>query len=382
MQAVGIELVKIIMLTLPYIIASGAMNVRAKVEALLEKTGLVASAELDAEKTVNPYVDTVSGQATQLPKLITVLQTQLQNESARDWPLKFLPKLYKAAQVDETGQDTAHKHSFPALDVPAVVTAGPRLVTLELYQSLYVHRGTETVPPASDIATCLIRDALVDTINILDFNREAVTRLLIDLDQYFTPGFFAKRNTPYPKIEIAAAEGMPTWKTEDLAVDAIFSQLLQLPAPEHKLVYYHSIITHACKISPAAFAPVLGRAIRFIYRSVESLDLELVARYTDWFAHHLSNYDFRWKWDEWIDDVFLPNVHPKQALIRGALGKEIRLSFAKRIRDGVPDEYHRLIPETMDNDIPTFKYNESSKHDCDSNTHLRLFPFIHTTPDY
>lgn len=54
----------------------------------------------------------------------------------------------------------------------------------------------------------------------------------------------------------------------------------------------------------------------------------------------------------------LPNLEPRKAFILGALDKEIRLSFAKRVRDTLPDEYHVLIPESKDNDIPDFKYNK------------------------
>jgi nuclear cap-binding protein subunit 1 len=89
------------------------------------------------------------------------------------------------------------------------------------------------------------------------------------------------------------------WKPEDVAVDAVFSQLFQLPTPEHKLVYYHSVLTECCKIAPAAIAPSLGRAIRFLYNSLETMDLELSNRFLDWFAHHLSNFGFTWKWSEW-----------------------------------------------------------------------------------
>jgi nuclear cap-binding protein subunit 1 len=84
-----------------------------------------------------------------------------------------------------------------------------------------------------------------------------------------------------------------------MVIDAIFSQLFKLPSAEHKLVYYHSLITQCCKVAPAAIAPSLGRAIRTIYKSLPMLDLELGYRFLDWFSHHLSNFEFRWRWTEW-----------------------------------------------------------------------------------
>ena len=57
-----------------------------------------------------------------------------------------------------------------------------------------------------------------------------------------------------------------------------------------------------------------------------------------------------------VDDVALPPAHPKKAFIIGALEKEIRLSFASRIRGTLPEPYEILIPPSKEQDIPSFKY--------------------------
>ena len=146
----------------------------------------------------------------------------------------------------------------------------------------------------------MIRDTIVDTINILHFNRTAAAKFLIELDCYWAPETFVKRATPFDKLGDVSSAGKSTWKPEDMAVDAIFSQILLLPNASHKLVYYHSVITESCKIAPAAIAPSLGRAIRFLFKNMGSMDLELMARFMDWFSHHMSNFEFRWKWTEWL----------------------------------------------------------------------------------
>lgn len=157
----------------------------------------------------------------------------------------------------------------------------------------------QTVPTPEHIASSLLRDALVDTINILDFNRTAVAKFLIEMDCYWAPDTFIKRGTAFDKLREVAGPDGSTWKPEDLAVDAVFSQILKLPTAEHKLVYYHTVITDSCKIAPAAIAPSLGRAIRFLFKNLDKMDMELGYRFMDWFAHHLSNFEFRWKWSEW-----------------------------------------------------------------------------------
>ena len=61
-----------------------------------------------------------------------------------------------------------------------------------------------------------------------------------------------------------------------------------------------------------------------------------------------------------INDLDLPTVHPKKSFIIGALDKEIRLSFAQRIKGTLPDPYQALISEGKEKDTPDFKYaNES-----------------------
>jgi nuclear cap-binding protein subunit 1 len=217
-----------------------------------------------------------------------------------------------------------------------------------------------TVPDKTDISGSLIRDALVDTINILDFSRNAVAKFLVDMDFFWAPNTFAKRGTSMDKLK-NLPEGMSTWKPEDMVIDAIFSQIFYLPSPEHKLVYYHSVTTEVCKLSPGTIAPCLGRAMRFLYRRTDDMDMDLSYRFMDWFAHHLSNFEFRWKWDEWQENLSDSGLHPKKAFIIGAIDKEIRLSFAKRIRETLPKSYHSLIPEEKEKDTPDFKYTTGKK---------------------
>ncbi len=62
-----------------------------------------------------------------------------------------------------------------------------------------------------------------------------------------------------------------------------------------------------------------------------------------------------------VDDVQLPMVHPKKTFVVGALEKEIRLSFAARIRGTLPEPYQPLISEAKEKDTPDFKYNSDSK---------------------
>ncbi|KAF2715962.1 hypothetical protein K431DRAFT_308173 [Polychaeton citri CBS 116435] len=361
----GIELVKIILLTIPYWIASGDPSLQQKAAEILEKTDIVASAPHPFEPSIDPYpTSSQEEKPMACPSVIAMLQKQLQEEMSNGWSLALIPRVYEATAANDTHNDvangdsemkTSERHPFPSVSIPSPVQPGSKTLFPERYFSLFADQEVESVPSTSNIASTLLRDAIADTINILDFNRNVVAKLLNDIDCFWTPGTFIKRATQFDKLR-DVPEGKAKWKPEDVSIDAIFSQIFQLPAPEHRLVYYHSLITESCKISPQAVAPSLGRAIRFLYRHVDSMDMELYYRYMDWFSHHLSNFEFRWKWTEWTAEVDLPDIDPRKAFINGILDKEIRLSFAKRIRETLPEPFRPLIPSSKEKDIPDFKY--------------------------
>lgn len=300
-QLLGLELVKIILFTIPYVMSSPATGFESQASALLEKTDIIASTPHALVDLVNTFSSEENKEAAG-PSVISLLQRQLQNEATRGWELKCLPRPWRDVQERQSDEEkpfeVVAKVPFPNIQVPNPVLHGARPLFPEVYLSVYDNQDVDTVPPTSDITSSLLREALVDTINLLDFNRVATAKFLIDLDCYFTPSTFVKRATPFDRMRDLAGEGQ-AWKPEDVAVDAVFSQLFQLPTPEHKLVYYHSLLTECCKIAPAAIAPSLGRAIRFLYNNLETMDLELSNRFLDWFAHHLSNFGFTWKWSEW-----------------------------------------------------------------------------------
>ena len=356
-DTLGLELVKIILLTIPYTLASSATGLTDQANSLIEKTDVIASIPHALETLVDHFPSMEQGAPTSHESALALLQKHMSEESKNDWELSCLPRPWKTIkrEGEEDLLTSAQKHSFPTITFPDTLAIGPRSIFPEIYFSVYSDQEPATVPPTSDTSAIIIRDALNDTINSLDFNRSIAAKFLVDADRYFGRHTFVPRGTPFDKLKEASGDRI-MWKPEDVAVDAVFAQLFTLPALEHKLVYYHSVLTETCKLAPMSIAPSLGRAIRYLYRNVERMDLEISERLLDWFAHHLSNFGFTWKWTEWIGDLDLPNVHPRKAFISDALDKEIRLSFAQRIKGTLPEDYKPLISAKKEQDTPDFKF--------------------------
>lgn len=284
-----------------------------KVAELLEKTEIIASTTHTLEALVDPYPTTGEQQEKAMicPSVISLAQAQLTEEASNGWKLTCIPRAYdssyKPAKKEEESNGEVNgngehaeptKQPFPTITIPSPVNPGSKALLPEVFFSFFSDQEIESVPPTSNIASSLFRDTITDTINLLDFNRNVVAKILTEIDCFWTKDTFVKRGTGFDKLR-DIAPGKTTWKPEDICIDSIFSQVFTLPTAEHRLVYYHSLITEACKLSPGAVAPTLGRAIRFIFRNIDQMDMELSYRFMDWFAHHLSNFEFRWKWTEW-----------------------------------------------------------------------------------
>jgi len=144
LQALGLELVKIIMLTIPYAIAYSA-GCEEKAAQLLEKTELIASTPHELITLVDPYVTAAEGTPLAQSSL-HLLQNHLQSEKNNSWPLSFFPKLGKTIVKHEDAMSDmkeVQKHSFPAITVPEAINPGRRPIFPEVYFSLYADQDIE-----------------------------------------------------------------------------------------------------------------------------------------------------------------------------------------------------------------------------------------------
>lgn len=82
-----------------------------------------------------------------------------------------------------------------------------------------------------------------------------------------------------------------------------------------------------------------------------------INRFASWFAYHLSNFQFRWQWDEWSISLKYENLHPKPKFIAETLGYCLRLSYHAKVLESIPQSFHRLAPAQP---VPKNKFKSKS----------------------
>ena len=78
-----------------------------------------------------------------------------------------------------------------------------------------------------------------------------------------------------------------------------------------------------------------------------------IERFSSWFAYHLSNFQYKWSWEDWKSSLGEDFEAPKNKFLRENLVRCMRLAYHQRIVDTIPESMAKLIPE---NPKPTYKY--------------------------
>ncbi|XP_038709116.1 nuclear cap-binding protein subunit 1-like isoform X1 [Tripterygium wilfordii] len=146
------------------------------------------------------------------------------------------------------------------------------------------------------------------------------------------------------------------FRYEYLMAETIFSQLLLLPHPPFKPIYYTLVIMDLCKALPGAFPAVVAGAVRSLFEKMADIDMECQTRLVLWFSHHLSNFQFIWPWEEWAFVLDLPKWAPQRVFVQEVLEREVRLSYWDKIKQSIENApaLEELLPPRGG---PNFSYS-------------------------
>jgi nuclear cap-binding protein subunit 1 len=88
-----------------------------------------------------------------------------------------------------------------------------------------------------------------------------------------------------------------------MIVEVIFSQLFRLPKAPHLELFYGAILIDLCRVQSSAMPPLLADVAESFYKRAGSFHPICLDRFVNWFSYHLSNFEYRWSWTDWLDSV-------------------------------------------------------------------------------
>ncbi|XP_023014411.2 nuclear cap-binding protein subunit 1-like [Leptinotarsa decemlineata] len=136
-------------------------------------------------------------------------------------------------------------------------------------------------------------------------------------------------------------------------VEVIFAELLHMPTPRYIEISYGAIFIELCKLQPSTMPQVLAQATEMLFMRIDTMNVSCFDRLVNWFSYHLSNFQFRWSWEDWDSCLHLDEDHPQPKFIREAMLKCMRLSYYQRVREILPEGFSKFIPERAE---PDYKY--------------------------
>lgn len=378
------------LISIPYLIifndADETFKDQIREQLLQRASEFKVSAENDSVELIKPFYNSKSTEQQQQqqkqqdgsqfalpyePKLLISTVLPAIKELAKDDFSKVLDNLFPDLHVisgglireslaaEETILSNLPQLSFPPIDVlkkHAGLDKGigkidslwrvPRL----LFEVFPPNSAFETMPNVSSYEGLLFKDLTQDVLESLEYNKKLASNQLLSIDFFFKPGLFVPINKSLNELTAIhelnqsiddVSQRSSTWAVEDIIVENALSLIFQLPNAQTLPIYYYNVLVDACERAPVGMAPRFGKAMRYFYNNMALLDFELRLRFMDWMSMQLSNFQFKWKWNEWSSDSSKLNgsrYHPKKVFVKNLIFKEIRLSTKERIYESFGDD--------------------------------------------
>ena len=150
-----------------------------------------------------------------------------------------------------------------------------------------------------------------------------------------------------------------------MIVEIIMGHLFSLPKTPLIELFYGSLLIELCKMQPAHMPQVLAQATELLFERINFMKASCVERFASWFAYHLSNFQYKWSWEDWKENLEDDLESPRNKFLRETLIRCMRLSYHQRIVDTIPESMSRLLPA---NPKPTYKYESEDAASLEGTT--------------
>lgn len=192
---------------------------------------------------------------------------------------------------------------------------------------------------------------------------DSIVRFLVEenLYQIFMTYYRERKECANKLLSYTNKDRVPLFH---MVVEVMFGSMTRLPEAPMIDIAYATIFIELCKLQPSNMPQVLALATELLFERLDAMSKPSVDRFVSWFGHHLSNFQFRWSWDEWADCLNQDLDSPKPSFIREVLEKCRRLCYHQRIVETVPQDFEPLVPQEPN---IRFKYRQDDDDEMSEN---------------
>ncbi|WKX91228.1 hypothetical protein Q1695_009787 [Nippostrongylus brasiliensis] len=262
------------------------------------------------------------------------LLAQIKSLQNADWKEKQIPRHYVA--FDAALQD-ALQHNLPSFSAPVHKEHSNYplpTVVFRLFDYADCPEDGTVLPGAHSIERFLIEEELSW---IIEFN--ATDRRIC-----------AQELTNY-----ARGANVPI---AYMILEVLFSQLFRLPVPPQPTGFYGPVLLDLCRLQSSTMPQVLAQAAELLYQRADTMQPLCLDRFVDWFSFHLSNFGFRWSWNDWKDCLSANRWDAKKIFVREVIEKCRRLSYYAHLKEFLPKSFAPMIPPPPD---VVFKFDDENQ---------------------
>lgn len=135
-------------------------------------------------------------------------------------------------------------------------------------------------------------------------------------------------------------------------IEVLFTEILRdsyeynINGYDIPVVYYHILMMDALTISTSTVAKQIGEAVNTLFYNSKDLSRYQISLFSQWFAHHLSNFSFKWKWDTWqknLEESSDNDNKSKELFLTQVFQNLVRLSYYDRIKEVIPTYFHDYL---------------------------------------